>query len=149
MERSIEGSLETLRKSTSRLNSISDSAARVVKGVESFLARECSAGVPADVLVESEDTGAGCSVFTSLAYRRVGGRFRVTVVTGFDDDPESWSTTPWSNSSRELKLLTFPKLPALVNAVAEEVDKRLSEAEESCALASKMLNALDETAVTR
>ncbi|MDM4014982.1 hypothetical protein [Roseiconus lacunae] len=77
-----------------------------------------------------------------LEYRRVGNRFRIAVVWGWENDPENETVKPWSDCSRDDKLETLKKLPDLLVALTENVDTRITEAEATMESISAVLDPL-------
>lgn len=121
-------SISRLRDAVPKLNAASDRSVKIVNQVELLLNDELSVGIPADVTVQAEECpDMGCAHFMSLAYRRHNGRFRIVVVTGFDDDPDSWEMTPFSECDRDTKSTAIEKLGSLINAVTEAVEERVEK----------------------
>jgi hypothetical protein len=134
---------ERLRTSSQRLNLVTDTAGQLVKDVEAFL-EGTGVGVYASVLCyylgHPDDEPAG---WVNLEYRRlVGGKYRIAVVrvrNGGSEPDEEEDVRAWSECGREEKLHCFEKLPKLLIALAEEVEKRTAKAEEVLALVAPQL----------
>lgn len=127
--------IERLRTSTQRLNTACDTAAQTVRDTEAFLS-ELHVGVPA--FVEVEEGGFS----TRLAYdRHKTGEFRILVAmfpTGMEE-PEFVNVRPWAEWSRDVKLETFEKLPALLVEVARLVDESTTKAEKTVSEVSSLV----------
>src|SRR5688572_22399828 len=106
----LSAAFEQLRASTHRLNTITDSAAQLVKEVEAFL-EESGVGIHARTRLyhtgHPEHEPEGC---VNLEYRRMPtGKFRIAVVwiqfhnSGEDDE----LARAWVECSREEKLESF------------------------------------------
>jgi hypothetical protein len=129
---SLSTAVARLRSSSARLNKLTDDAAELVRSVEDFLNDECSAGI--EVFLPNNLSGCSNSFESdfemNLAFRRVGKRYRIVLVSGTVGEPEEdWVTTPWSECSREIKLRALPHLPALVDQVARAIEDKVKEAE--------------------
>jgi hypothetical protein len=131
-------SIQSLRNSTPRLNSLTDLANNTVQEVEVFLNEECSVGIPACVKVDGDlDSSAG----TYLEYRRIGPRFRIAIVES-DPDGADVSVKPWSDSSRADKLQAFQLLPELLALIAEKVEQEIQKTESAAQSIASILSAL-------
>jgi hypothetical protein len=125
----LKKAMAELRDSTKRLNAITDEANNVVRDVEEFLNKECGVGVCASVVVSTREIEKhGITLFTSLSYCRVNGKFRIAVENGSDDDPET-EAKAWAECTREEKLLTLPKLPVLIQEIASIVSASVESAQ--------------------
>ncbi len=118
-----------LRTSAARLNSLTDEVADLVREVEDFLNVECSVGVTASVKIEEDENQDG-SWWQYLEYHRKGDRFRITVREGHDFSgmPEDCEKS-WAEVTREMKLKAAEKLPQLLIAIADAVDKKVETAQ--------------------
>ena len=137
-------SIETLRSSSSRLNQLTDEAAAIVRAVEDFLNTECSSGVRAFVQVSSTTEGYPDyerTVVQTLAYTRIGARFRIANIWSSDDEPDG-QVKPWSDSTRDDKLATLEKLPELIAEISKALVHKIDTAEKSLAAASDLAKAL-------
>jgi hypothetical protein len=120
-----------------QLNRLADEAARAVREIERLLADDLGSSVPAEVLVHTSRKFPDVEEHTSLAYRRVGGKFRIAVVrercTDFVNQENfadrAWKTlseTPWLECPRDEKLMTFPKVPELLDEIAANVEQSIA-----------------------
>lgn len=79
----------------------------------------------------------------SLNYGRhaATGKFRILVVScpQWVQSDNDLSIRPWSECSRDEKLASFEKLPALIEELANEVHKRASTAEQTVASVNAIL----------
>src|SRR5262245_42976811 len=138
----LKNSLQALREIAPNLNKMSDEAAKIIRETERAL-QELNLGIAAEVVVSSENKSSKVTEWTSLAFKRApfdpGEKtlFRVMVVeersTDFGDDrnfsQRAWkitSETPWLECSRDVKLATFPKLPALLEELIKVAKESLS-----------------------
>src|SRR5215203_6170076 len=108
--------IDSIRKLSSQLNTLSDELGKTVASVEEFLNVTCSLGIPSSVLVEEDDES---HIRIHLCYGRVGGKFRIAVGLVFDDGEEN--TKPWSDCTRDVKIATFKKLPDLLAKIAQDI----------------------------
>jgi hypothetical protein len=147
MNEALKSAAQKLRDRADELNTLTDEAARLVAEIEDFLGRTCSAGVTAYVpvravgITDGEGKYTGIDWFQSLGYERVGKRFRICVVTGDDFDPESCQTTAWAECDRATKLDTLAKLPDLIHAVAESLQRRVDDARNAIGSAKDVVRA--------
>lgn len=119
--------LATLARS---LNSVSDEIAKVVQGVEAHLSDTLHIGISAAVLIEKdEDPSETVCIKRMLVYGRYGPKFRlfVTETTSCDGSRDGYEETLWANCPRDMKLLTFTKLPELLDELAVQVEKVLDQ----------------------
>lgn len=151
-------SIDRIRELACQLNQVTDEANRAVAAVERLLSEECSIGVSCEVEANVTEHGEvdgdseALVETTYLAYTRIHGKFRLavnTVVERNHGDPGqhrelvSTDTKVWSSCTREEKLATFPKLPALLDEMA---DKAAEMAEKTASVSlpiREMLNLLD------
>jgi len=140
----ISSSLAALRKSSSRLNELTDISATVISDVEDFLS-ECSFGLSAWVVYREDDNGSHILKWC-LSYVRVGSEFRISI-SNYKKYPKSesgwFNNKPWSDWSRREKLQSIKVLPALLDQINDEVKKNIKEAEAAAKTASSVLDALD------
>jgi len=135
--------IERLRTSTQRLNEICDSAAQTVRDTEAFL-DDIHAGVGAWVEVKriyEDDEGRRYNSI-GLSYGRYKtGQFRIQVTNAPDwaESDEDVTFRPWSECSRDEKLESFEKLPALLVELAKRVDKRTANAEQTVTKVNSLL----------
>jgi len=126
-----------LHSSSARLNQLTDEANTTVKEVEDFLNKECSAGIFASVIVSETDFGS-----ESLEYRRVGQRYRIAIVWREFDNEMDPAVKPWSECSRDEKIETIERLPALIIEVAKRLDEKILDAEKAVVAVSQVLQNL-------
>lgn len=96
--------LERLRDASANLNKLSTELNSYVSRVENYL-EECGVGIPVSIT-----TGDGLK----LSYCRLGSKFRLVVVAGE-------AVTPWSDSSRDVKLRTISALPDLLAQLEQAI----------------------------
>lgn len=128
MSDSFVGAMAELRKSASRLNSLADRAADVVKETEEFLNRY-NIGVPEYVALKN-----GGNIF--IGFRRFGQKFRICVVVG---SPESPNARPWSDCTREEKMASFVRLPDLLVKISAKIESEAAKAEQAIAQVTRLL----------
>ena len=140
MTDSLVEAVDKLRRSSARLNQLTDEANRIVQEVENFLNKECSVGVFARVVVSAGEVDE-----QYLQYCRVGSRYRIAVVwiteSGGPDDLDV-SVRPWSECPRDEKLDTIKSLPFLIVEIAKNLDKRIIDTEKTAATVSQVLRTL-------
>lgn len=143
MSKNLPQSIEELRSSSGRLNKLTDEAAVVIKRVEDFLNKECSAGVQAYVLVSKQsDDDEQVIESQYLAYCRIGSRYRIAVVWEVNVEPDARNEKPWSDCTRDDKIETLEKLPDLITEISKKLASKIKLAEKSLATASEVANAL-------
>jgi hypothetical protein len=140
----LNSSLNKLRKMAPELNKAADDAAKIVQDVEATLT-QLNIGIPAEADVSGVSKTKAVTEYVLLAYRRVKSNFRIAIVVerhtefvnseGFQDSAEETvSETPWLECPRDLKLESFPKLPALLEAIiknATEAKEKVEKAQET------------------
>jgi hypothetical protein len=122
--------LDRLASLARSLNEVSDEIAKVVQGVESHLSDTLHIGIRAAILIErDEDPSDTICIKRMLVYGRYGPKFRlfVTCTTSIDGSRDQYEETLWANCPRDMKLLTFTKLPELLDELALQVEKVLSQ----------------------
>jgi hypothetical protein len=132
-----------LREIAPRLNSATDKASKLVAQVEKFLVEELHIGVSAEVSYEelpagSDDENRPLKIRHSLAFGRVGGSFRIHVVSetvAVNGGASAGATVahermPWPSCTREARLKAFEKLPGLLDKIIDEAE-RLAESSET------------------
>ena len=134
--------VDKLRRSSARLNQLTDEANTTVKEVEDFLNKECSAGIFASVAISAPSLDEPDVAGSYLEYRRFGQRYRIAVVSKSLFDPESESVKSWSECPRDEKLRAIKKLPELIMEVAQNLDEKIVDAEKTMASVSQVLRTL-------
>ena len=142
MPRTLSDSISLIRKSSSKLNKITDDAAEAVRGVEEFLNRECSLGVSVYVRVTTTSVGDGHSIEKGLLYSRIGNRYRIGIYEEPSYDPEEIICKPWSDCSREDKLETIDALPKLIHELADKVIEKIKNSKEASETVTNLLYSL-------
>ncbi len=131
--------LQTLAKS---LNAVSDEISKVVQGVEAHLSDTLRIGVTASVLIErEEDPTETVCIRRELVYGRFGPKFRLYVaeITAVDGCQDQLEQTPWANCPRDMKLLSFQKLPELLDELAKQMEGLLDQADVGCQAIQSMI----------
>ena len=124
--------LARVRESAATLNTLCDEGAQCVKGLEEFLAKECSVGIAAEVRVrEEEDEYHG--EYLDLCYGRWGAQFRVFLkwTDTSVPHPHGTETKAWVECKREDKLETLPRLLDLVADIEEKLQSRIKQAKDA------------------
>ncbi|MFI5461449.1 MAG: hypothetical protein ACHRXM_39110 [Isosphaerales bacterium] len=122
--------LDRLQALAKSLNAVSDEISKVVQGVESYLSDQLHIGIRAEVLIEKdEDPSETICIQRKLVYGRYGPKFRlfVTQITSVDGSRDHYEETLWANCPRDVKLLSFTKLPELLDELAVQVEKVLDQ----------------------
>ena len=128
-----------LKISANRLNSLTDKAAATVRGLEHFLAIECSIGFNAFVEVTiNPDTNS--TIY--LEYMRIGSQYRIAVVEN-DDEGIVLIQKAWSDCSRDIKMETIVKLPDLIQSISDKVESDVALAEAAEEGITKALSLFD------
>lgn len=150
--------IEQIRELSPKLNAATDEAAETIRLVNEFLA-EASIGLPCEIVAESnavdededEDNGGGgrAFVYTSLAYDRLFGEYRILVrierVTdgaGLPNYGKILSEQDWQSCPRDLKLKTFEKLPELLEKIAEKAKESIEATSATAATVRKITAAI-------
>jgi hypothetical protein len=144
-----------LREIAPRLNAATDAASRLVAQVEKFLVDELRIGVSAHVSYEDAPAGTdddrALRTQSALAFGRVGGTFRIHVLTettalGDGSSPHttlSQERLPWPSCSRETKLKAFEKLPELLDRIIEEAERLARTADDTSSKVNAMIGEED------
>jgi len=122
--------LERLGDLAKRVNAATDEAARIVQGVESYLSDTIHLGVGAAITIDlDEDRDEGNRSEKRLVYDRYGSKFRIFVLHDLDFQgvPDRQEKTLWANCPRDVKLLAFNCLPALLDELAERLEGTLEQ----------------------
>jgi hypothetical protein len=153
MTESLRTPLNKLKELAPQVNRLADEAAKTVREIEQLLADKLGLTVSAETGVSYIQTSTQTAEHTNLAYRRVGGKFRIAVVkercTNFVNDRNwadtAWKTldeTPWLECPRDEKLATFPKLPKLLEAIVEAVEKSVAAVQQAQPEVEAVLNSM-------
>ena len=142
MNDSLSSAMSTLKNSSDKLNDLTNKAASTVKCVEEFLSKECSIGFSERVLIEDNNYSS-----KFLEYRRIGSHFRIAISNVVNTKVKTILTRDdkfkaWSDCSRDEKIESLKKLPDLIIAITEHVEKEVSKAEEAKNTATHVLNSL-------
>lgn len=124
--------LHRLQELSKKLNSTADDITKVVQNVETYLTEICRLGVPGATLIEERyDDKQEILYETHLAYGRYGGGFRLLVTSRVRDGGSvlEETVTPWANTPRDLKLVSYLKLPALLDTLIENAQETLAAVE--------------------
>ena len=132
-----------LREIAPRLNSATDKASKLVAQVEKFLVEELHIGVSAEVSYDELPAGTDqdnrpLKIRHSLAFGRVGGSFRIHVVSetvavnggASAEAAVAHERMPWPSCTRETRLKAFEKLPELLDKIIDAAE-RLAESSET------------------
>lgn len=150
MTEDLRKSLKQLKDIAPQLNATLDQAAEVVRLVEESL-DSLNLNVKAMVSCDTSSKSRPSRQYTVLCYGRVNRKFRVsidvmesTVVRDDRGDLDGYATvalseTPWLEASREDKLLSFPKLPELLERVYTNALKAISNIQEATPKVQKIL----------
>lgn len=137
MSKGITESLARIGEQSARLNQLCDEGAATIRELEDVL-EKMNVGVPASVKLVDEDDGCGYWEIESFVYSRIGSRFRIGHYRADASGPDSVVEKPWSDCSRQIKIDTLHRLPDLVAAIADEVEKRAKLAETAIATVKKL-----------
>jgi hypothetical protein len=156
----IRGTIEALRAVAPQLNRATDEAAKLVQAIEAILGDELHVGITAesseiDWSEEVDDDGDRSRFATTLAYGRINGQFRFHVQVekialsghGRLGHPVAVEKTPWSSCDREMKLLSFEKLPELLGNIADDAIALHATAKANAATVRELMDALQSSPV--
>jgi hypothetical protein len=135
----LKKAVDKLRDSTRRLNEATDKAGAIINEVEAMLASIGVGRYGCAIVSADHNHEHGISVYTSLVYARIAGKYRIGVEWGHSDDPESNTLKPWAECSREEKLQSFAKLPDLLEKLSAEVDQDVTSAVSTVESVSKVV----------
>ena len=138
MSKDISSALSRVRESARELNQLCDEAAESVRSLEEYLAKECSVGIEAFVVVSS-DHAEDHAESMHLCYGRWGGGFRVYLQWMDTRDPFT-SSKAWAECRREDKIATLPLLFDLVESIENEIKSRLDKARAAISDIKKLTN---------
>ena len=138
---SVPNSLKKLQEIAPELNRVADSAAKIVQEVETMLTK-LGIGVSASALVGEFPKSPKVREITNLAYGRISGKFRIAVVVEKEVDYDAQgggeytasntiSETPWLECPRDVKLATFPFLPALLQELIKNAESAKANVEKA------------------
>jgi predicted nuclease with RNAse H fold len=149
--------MEKLRAIAPRLNRTTDQAIAAVQAVEAFL-NGLSLGIEGhtssfgQIPVEDSSPDDGRMIVElTLAYGRLRGDFSIHVLNAtFREDPsvaDAWievarEKTPWRGLSREFKLMSFAKLPELLDDIFARAEELAEKAEAAGETVGSMLSSL-------
>ena len=127
---SLPNSMQVLRETSNKLNSLTDRAADSIRKVEEFLSNECSIGTPCRVVPkDGGDELANSLPDIVVFYQRHGVKFRIMV----DSNRTSSATPikPWAECTQEIKLASMRLLPILLTKIASTLRTQIELAEKS------------------
>jgi hypothetical protein len=81
-------------------------------------------GVSASVTL-TEDSEQSYDRLELLTFQKEGASWRLLVERGIAGEPESWSSTPLVNASRETRLLAADRLPELIAKLITEAESHV------------------------
>ena len=145
MSKKMKKALAALREVSPKLNDATNAANEVVEQVEKFLNDECSIGLPCWILADKIESDEGPTIrHLWLGYDRVEGKFRIAVeqLVEHAGRQENLGPQPWSSYPRDIKLTTLPKLPKLLEAIADEANRMASKNDETVAAVHEILGAM-------
>lgn len=147
MSKKVRKAIETLMELSPKLNDTTSAANDTVSKVETFLNDQCSIGLPCWILAErvgSKDAPSEQHLW--LGYDRVEGKFRIVVeqLIRHEDQEEHVGPKAWASCSRDVKLNTLPKLPKLLDAIAEEASKMAEKNDSAISTVEAILSAMDQ-----
>lgn len=122
--------LDRLQELSKTVNSRTDEAGRIVQGVEKYLSDVLHIGVAATIRIDKEgDERDGWVREKALTYDRYGDSFRIFVEDAvlIGGEPDEIKQTLWANCPRDVKLLAFNALPALLDAMIDRLEGTLDE----------------------
>ena len=145
MSKKMKKAVAALREISPKLNDATNSANEVVEQVEKFLNEECSIGLPCWVLADKIESDEGPTTrHLWLGYDRVDGKFRIAVeqLVEHAGRQENLGPQPWASYPRDIKLTTLPKLPKLLDAIADEANRMASKNDVTVAAVQEILGAM-------
>ena len=122
--------LDRLQEATKKVNSYADETTRIVQGVERYLREVIHAGVSTSIIIDQEgEYSDGYVKQKCLVYDRFGDKFRIFVEEEaiIGGEPDNIKKTLWANCPRDVKLLAFDALPALIDKMIESTEGTLEQ----------------------
>jgi hypothetical protein len=116
--------LARAREVAPKLGSAADELNAALARAEEALA-SLRLGVTASVDLE-EDGGSGSDWFELLTFGKQGAAWKLLIETGEGGFPETFSTSPLLNASREKRLLAAERLPRLVEELVKEAEEQIA-----------------------
>lgn len=151
MSNQLAHAVQRLHTASGRLNQLTDQAGEAIRTIEGYLNSACSVGIPIGIVIDTVDARdkagnpTGVQWIKTLVYRRIGKDYRIGVETGYDVDPDSWNTKPWSECDRDTKLQILTHLPQLITGLVDGIESKVSEAETALQSLMALLHTLRET----
>ncbi|MCA0380510.1 MAG: hypothetical protein LCH36_13955 [Actinobacteria bacterium] len=138
--------LERGQRATERLGPATDELTEILAQIERTLAAR-KLGIERRVVLEEgrvEDTDDGplYTPTTFLAFRKDGKTWRFMIQRGIDNDPDSWSSAPLINASREDRLMSVDHLPDLIEALVRGAEEEIAKVETKRSAAKGILEIL-------
>jgi hypothetical protein len=143
--------LERGQKAAQRLAPATDKLTETIAQIERALTEQ-RFGSSASIELSSDteyddDTGYPIYMeFAALAFRKEGKTWRLMIDSGIAGEPDTWTSSPLINASRELRMLAVDRLPGLVAALVDDAEKRITEVEAKQATADALLATLKRRA---
>jgi hypothetical protein len=139
MNDDLRTNLARLKALMIQANRLADEGAKTVREIETALGET---PIAAEVFVDRHHTSPKASEETILAFKRIGGKFRIAIVkarrtefTNSEGLVESataiFGETPWLECSRDDKLATFPKLLELLIEIGKNAEKAIVAMQEA------------------
>jgi hypothetical protein len=145
MSKKVRKAIDSLREISPHLNDATTAANQVVERVEQFLNEECSIGIPCWILADKVKGDEGpAEQHIWLGYDRVNGKFRIAVehLVQHGGRQDNLGPQPWASCPRDVKLTTLPKLPRLLEEIAEEAQKMAEKNDVAVAAVEEILGAM-------
>jgi len=151
--------LVALRGVSPRINAVTNQTNDVVRLVEKTLAEDLNLGVSASVWFDSEfggERGLTCEYYLVFGRVKVSEKYRIHVLVetrrhtaeavGIAATSEviEDSQILWPSCGRELKLMAFGQLPALLHELAGKAEKLVEASEKTTVQIQEMVSGFDE-----
>jgi hypothetical protein len=83
-------------------------------------------GVTASVtLSEQREEDAPYTRLECLTFGKDGAHWRLLIERGIEDEPETWTSTPLVNASREVRVLAADRLPELLEKLIANAEEQV------------------------
>lgn len=122
--------LDRLQELSKTVNARTDEAGKIIQGIETYLNDVLHVGFPASIRIDfDQDWQDQYWLEQRLAYARWGEKFRLFVIEHkeIDNAVDDHKETLWANCTRDVKLLAFNALPALLDELIKTLEGTLEQ----------------------
>jgi hypothetical protein len=123
---SVRAALDRAQMVSNDLTAATERLNKSLKEIEAELVR-LNLGVTAEVEVDRhDDPNSGDNVCKNLRFGKDNREWKLLWEVGLESDPESWTSTPLLNVSREVRVIAVGFLPALIEKLVETAEKEVA-----------------------